>query len=120
MAILQNIEDFKKAAGGTVHYIDTGIDTGPIIRAERQINPFCFSSIWELKGHIFTTVFNLLIEVAKDMLDKSYAIPVGTSPDAKLRGPNFNSRDFTIEARKKAEDGYLTMKTLALAKQKEE
>ena len=51
------------------------------------------------------------------MLDKPYTLPVGTSPDFKLRGPNFNSRDFTMEARKKAEEGYLKMKTLASAKQ---
>lgn len=117
IAISQNIEEFKKAAGATVHYIDTGIDTGPIIRAERLIDPFRFSSMWEQKGHIFTAVFNLLIEVAKDVLDKPYAIPVGTCPDSKLRGPNFNSRDFTIEARKKAEEGYLKMKNLESAKQ---
>src|SRR5579859_607244 len=66
VAISQNIEAFKKAAGATVHYIDTGIDTGPIIRAERLIDPLRFSSIWELKGRTFTSVFNLLIEVAKD------------------------------------------------------
>jgi phosphoribosylglycinamide formyltransferase-1 len=120
VAISQNIEAFKKAAGATVHYIDTGIDTGPIIRAERLVDPFRFRSLWEQKGHTFTAVFDLLIEVAKGMLDKPYAIPVGTSPDAKLRGPNFNSRDFTREARKKAEEGYLEMKTLASAKRKRE
>lgn len=117
VAISQNIEEFKKAAGATVHYIDTGIDTGPIIRAERLVDPFRFSSIWEQKGLIFTAVFNLLIEVAKDILDKPYTIPVGTCTDSKLRGPNFNSRDFTVEARKKAEEGYLRMKALELAKQ---
>jgi len=117
VAISQNIEVFKKAAGATVHYIDTGIDTGPIIRAERLVDPFRFSSIWEQKGLIFTAVFNLLIEVAKDILDKPYTIPVGTCTDSKHRGPNFNSRDFTIEARKKAEEGYLRMKTLESAKQ---
>lgn len=118
VAISQNIEEFKKASGASAHYIDIGIDTGPVIRAERLRDPFCFSSIWEHKGHTFTVVFDLLIAVAQQLLEHPHTLPVGTRPDPQLRGPNFKSRDFTIEARQKAEEGYVTMKTLESAKQR--
>lgn len=112
VAISQSVEAFKRAAGATVHYIDSGIDTGPIIRAERLIDPFRFGSIWEQKGYTFSIVFDLLIQVAKGMCERPDTIPVGTSTAPALRGRNFNRRDFTQGARQRAERGYLKMKTM--------
>ena len=111
IAISKNIEAFQRAAGGTVHYIDKGIDTGPIICAERFANPFQFNSIWEHKAYECSLVFDMLIKTAQDMLaSANYTIPVGTSADPMLRGPNFNRDSFSVEARKQAEQGYLQMK----------
>ncbi len=110
IAMTKNIEDFKMASGATIHYIDNGIDTGPIIRAERLAEPFRFCSIWEQKGYTFSIVFDLLVQVAKEMIDRPHTIPVGTSSNPNLLGPAFSKRDFTLEARKQAEEGYLKMK----------
>lgn len=113
IAITQDIDYFKRSAGATIHYIDTGVDTGPIIRAERLREPFCFDSIWQLKGYTFITLFYLLLRVATDMSKGQDTIPVGVSPDPVLRGPNFRRKYFTLEARRKAEEGYLKMKAQA-------
>jgi phosphoribosylglycinamide formyltransferase-1 len=110
IAITQNIEDFKKVSGATVHYIDTGIDTGPIIRVERLAEPFRFNSIWEQKGYIFSVVFELLTQIAEEMISKPYMAPIGTSLDTSLVGPAFSRKYFTLEAQKRAEEGYLAMK----------
>jgi phosphoribosylglycinamide formyltransferase 1 len=110
LAISQDIKYFKRAAGASIFYIDSGIDTGPIIRSERLREPFRFDSIWELKGNTFIRQFQLLIQVVTDMLKEQGTVPVGIPQDPYLRGPNFNSRDFTPEARRRAEEGYLKMK----------
>ncbi len=55
IAAIKDADLFRKSAGITIHFIDQGVDTGPIIKAERIIDPFRFSSIWELKGYIFMT-----------------------------------------------------------------
>jgi phosphoribosylglycinamide formyltransferase-1 len=112
IAISQNREHFCKAAGATVHYIDAGIDTGPIIRAEQFLNPLSFDSIWEYKAKACGLAFELLIRVAQELLGAVDHLPVGTFADRNLRGPNFKSGDFTPEAWEKAERGYLSMKAL--------
>ncbi|NES69686.1 MAG: hypothetical protein F6K24_32965 [Okeania sp. SIO2D1] len=53
LAIYKNINQFRQAAGVTIHYVDEGVDTGSIIRTERIVDPFCFNSIWDLKGYIY-------------------------------------------------------------------
>ena len=109
IAMRQDIDYFRQAAGSAIHYIDNGIDTGPIIKRENLADPFAFESIWEVKAASFSSTFELLVQACQSML-KSRQIPRGTLIDPSLRGPNFNSRDFTEEARKKAEEGYLKMK----------
>ncbi|MGZ4106283.1 MAG: formyltransferase family protein, partial [Tumebacillaceae bacterium] len=47
MAIRGEIDPFRQAVGATTHYIDNGIDTGPIIRAKQIKDPFACESIWE-------------------------------------------------------------------------
>ncbi|MGD1700881.1 formyltransferase family protein [Dapis sp. BLCC M229] len=50
MAINKNINQFRQAAGVTIHYVDEGVDTGSIIRIERIVDLFRFNSIWDLRG----------------------------------------------------------------------
>lgn len=109
IALRQDIDYFRLAAGCAIHYIDTGIDTGPIVKRKNLDNPFAFDSIWEVKAASFSCAFDLLVQECRTMLE-TRQIPRGTAIDPKLRGPNFNSRDFTEEARGKAEEGYLKMK----------
>lgn len=109
IARCQDMENFARSAGATIHYIDSGIDTGPIIKTERITDPFCFDSIWEVKAASFRKAFQLLIQAVRDVLD-SQGLPIGFPTDPKLRGPNFNSRDFTPEAREQAVKGYREMR----------
>lgn len=110
LAALRDIDTFTAAVGFTIHYVDEGIDTGPIIRAERIIRPFQFNSIWALKGCIYMTEFEAYIKTAQDILSNEQTIPAGITPNPSLRGPNFLSRNFTPDKRKQAKDGYLAMK----------
>jgi phosphoribosylglycinamide formyltransferase 1 len=110
IAITQDIDRFTCAAGASVHYVDSGIDTGPIIRAERVCDPFRFDSLWDAKGYIFTRVFELLVQVAQGIVTQPEMFPVGTPPAPELRGPNFIRRDFTPAASILAAQGYLVMK----------
>ncbi len=110
VAVSQDAEHFRASAGATVHYVDTGIDTGPIIKGGRFSEPFNFISIWECKGHSFILAFDLLIQVACDISKRVSTVPIGTVLAPLLYGPNFRRVDFTPEKRKKAEIGYLNMK----------
>ncbi|MGB5967882.1 MAG: formyltransferase family protein [Spirulinaceae cyanobacterium] len=112
IAASQDIEKFQEAAGTTVHYVDSGVDTGPIIRVKKVANPFGFNSIWELKGSIYSMGFDLLIEVTKNIVSSSGINPVGVSQNLSLKTPNFKQKDFTLHKRKQAEEGYLAMKSL--------
>jgi phosphoribosylglycinamide formyltransferase-1 len=112
LACTEKRDIFRCAAGATVHYIDSGIDTGPIIKAERFSDPFVYGSIWELKAHAVLLAFQLLVSAASAMLSGPQTSPVGIYPDPELRGPNFKSRDFTPAVRQRAEVGYLAMKKL--------
>jgi len=49
------------------------------------------------------------------MLKEQENAPIGMHANPLLRGPNFNSRDFTLEARERAQAGYLRMKARAMS-----
>lgn len=111
IAAVKDIQKFKQSVGATVHYVDAGVDTGAIIRAKRVVNPFRFNSLWELKGYLYLTGFQLLADVAKDITSTQETIPVGIMPDRNSMGPNFKQKDFTGYKRQQAEKGYLLMKS---------
>jgi phosphoribosylglycinamide formyltransferase-1 len=95
-----------------VHYVDAGVDTGPIVRAEGFRDPFGFESIWDCKGHSFMLAFDLLIGVARDMDVHQDRVPVGTVASPSPHGaPEFKRADFTVDRRRAAERGYHTMRT---------
>lgn len=109
IAALQDKVYFQKSVGATVHYIDTGIDTGPIIRVEKLKEPFHYRSIWEVKAHSLKLAFDLLIQTALNMLHEQ-SKPLSVSSAPAVQGPNFQSKHFTLEVQRKAEEGYLKMK----------
>lgn len=110
MAILKDINKFQQAVGFTIHYIDEGVDTGSIIRAQKIVDPFNFNSIWELKGYTYVKEFELFVQTAQEILGNNGIIPAGISVDPKLLGPNFRAKNFTPEKQKQAEEAYLAMK----------
>ena len=106
-----DINQFKQAVGATVHYIDEGIDTGAIIRAQRVIDPFQFDSIWELKAYSYLLGFRLYIETAHEILADCETMSAGILPNPKLQGPNFSIKDFTPDKQRQAVTSYLLMKS---------
>ncbi len=113
VAALNDIEFFRKAAGVTVHYIDAGIDTGPLLRAERLLDPFQFDSIWELKACLYDMGCRVYVQMAQDISGEHGSIPASIVSDPQLRGPNYLRKHFTPEKKKQAEEGYLLMKARA-------
>lgn len=118
VAATGNMEHFRNAAGATVHVVDEGVDTGPIVRRERLADPFGASSIWECKARSFILGFDLLLEVAKDAVGGRVLPSRRPEPPEEAFGsPEFRRRDFGAERRAAAESGYLMMKARAARSQ---
>jgi phosphoribosylglycinamide formyltransferase-1 len=111
IAILQDINQFRRSAGTTIHYVDSGVDTGAIIKAQRIIDPFQFNSIWDLKAYTYVMEFDLYVKTAQEILFDSQTLPAGIYPNPELLGPNFRIKDFTPEKQTQAEQSYLLMKS---------
>jgi phosphoribosylglycinamide formyltransferase 1 len=106
----RDLEHFRSSAGATAHYVDTGVDTGPIILGERFVDPFGFDSIWDCKAHSFSLAFDILIRLGRQLIAQPGIVPVGTSQDPATIGPEFRRANFTPELRRQAESGYIEMR----------
>ena len=111
IAATRQIDAFRSAAGVTIHYVDEGVDTGPIIRAERLINPFEFQSIWALKAHLYRVGVDCYAKTVADIMQQPHTAPAGIYPSGRCKGPNFRKKDFTEDRKRQAEEGYLWMQT---------
>jgi phosphoribosylglycinamide formyltransferase 1 len=109
IAATRDLERFRRSAGATAHYVDTGVDTGPIILGERFAEPFSFTSIWDCKAHSFRLAFDLLIKLSRQLITRPRTVPIGTSQDRTV-GTEFKRADFTPERRRQAEFGYVEMR----------
>lgn len=112
IAARQDVLAFRQATGFTIHYIDAGVDTGRIIRAERMVNPFRFKTLWDLKAQVYMSSFSCYIDTAEAMIKYPETVPAGIVPDPAFRGRNFKGKDFSAAKRDDAETGYLAMKTI--------
>lgn len=110
IAATRDLERFRRSAGATAHYVDTGVDTGPIILGERFADPFGFTSIWDCKAHSFSLAFDILIRLSRQLIARPGIVPIGTSPDRATVGTEFKRADFTPERRRQAEFGYVEMR----------
>lgn len=110
IAANRDLERFRRSAGATAHYVDTGVDTGPIILGERFTDPFGFTSIWDCKAHSFSLAFDILIRLSRQLIARPGIAPIGTSPDPATVGTEFKRADFTPERRRQAEFGYVEMR----------
>lgn len=114
VAATGDIDHFRNAAGATVHVVDEGVDTGPIVRRERLTDPFGASSIWECKAQSFVLAFDLLLEGAKAVTsDRVLSSRMPEPPEEAFGSPEFKRRDFDADMRAAAESGYLMMKARA-------
>jgi phosphoribosylglycinamide formyltransferase-1 len=109
IAATRDLERFRRSVGATAHYVDTGVDTGPIVLGERFAEPFSFTSIWDCKAHSFRLAFDLLIRLSRQLITRPATVPIGTGQDRTF-GTEFKRADFTPERRRQAEFGYLEMR----------
>ncbi len=110
MAYRGNVEKFQQAAGASIHYVDEGIDTGSIIKAVRIKNPFAFKSLPEVKAHTHNLAFDLLVQLAVEILDNPQNQPAGIKSDPSLLGPVFATKNYTSQVETIAEQNFLEMK----------
>lgn len=87
-------ERFLQSAGATVHYIDAGVDTGPIIRAEQLREPLSYPSLASLKADVYDLSYRMLLDEAKRLLEYPLSLPAGVVPSPELVGPNFLRKHF--------------------------
>ncbi|MBO0882482.1 MAG: hypothetical protein J2P17_19545, partial [Mycobacterium sp.] len=104
-----DIDRFRRCAGATVHFVDEGVDTGPIIRAERFANPFVFESIYDCKAASYLLAFDLLVGVVRDLLLRPDTVPAGIV-QSRAADRDFHSSEFDERRRLAAAEGYLLMK----------
>jgi phosphoribosylglycinamide formyltransferase-1 len=103
-------KEFQRVAGASVHYVDEGVDTGPIIRAVRIKNPLEFQSLGEVKAYSYKLAFDLLIQQASEMSENFQIEPVGIKPDLISIGSVFSRKDYTSQVEKLAEKKFTEMK----------
>jgi phosphoribosylglycinamide formyltransferase 1 len=110
IAASRDLERFCRSAGATAHYVDAGVDTGPIILGERFADPFDFTSIWDCKAHSFSLAFDILIRLSRQLVARPGIVPIGTNQDPAMVSTGFKRADFTLERRRQAEFGYAEMR----------
>ena len=110
IAASQDISRFVRAVGATAHYVDQGVDTGPVVLARRLAAPFSHDSIWSCKGQSFLTAFGLILQLAESLRDDPESLPVGHLLDAR-DSPVYGRHEFTLSVRAAAEQGFLAMKS---------
>lgn len=110
MASRGDIEEFKRVAGASVHYVDEGVDTGPIIRAVRIKDPFEFQSLSEVKAYSYKLAFDLLIQQASEMIENPQIQSVGIKAYPTPASPVFSRKDYTPLVEELAEKRFIEMK----------
>ncbi|UUE08635.1 hypothetical protein NMX13_13170 [Dickeya zeae] len=108
LAICGDVDKMQEAAGATIHYVDSGIDTGKIIHTERLTRLWEMESIWAVKGESYLLAFELLKKYL-DSEKKFSQIDTMFSPAAH-ESPLFLSRTFTEERKNLSEKAFLLMK----------
>ena len=117
-AMLRDSNQFRKVAGFTIHYIDEGVDTGPIIRAERIINPFRFNSIAEVRAFSYLKGIDAFIQTARDIIGNDQMVAAGVMHNPELRGANCRIKHFTPDRQKEAEAAFRDMKSQVMSAEK--
>ncbi|MCI4186973.1 hypothetical protein MRO89_13505 [Dickeya dianthicola] len=108
LAICGDVDKMQEAAGATIHYVDSGIDTGKIIHTERLCRLWEMESIWAVKGESYLLAFDLL----KKYLDseKKFSQRDTVFSPTVHKSPLFLSRTFTEERKNLSEKSFLLMK----------
>lgn len=68
LAVLENKEEFS---GATVHFVDEGVDTGPIINS-KKVPVFADDSLNTLANRVHQVEHEILVEAVKTLCEKIY------------------------------------------------
>lgn len=117
IAALADEVRLRQVAGATIHYIDEGVDTGALIRAERLSEPLAHTDLWDLVAAIYDLGDSLYVRTARDIIEHPGRRPVGFRVAAEDQGPNFLRRDFSPQRRVEAEQGFATLRATWQARQ---
>ncbi|GEM_PF-970266 len=88
-------ETLTKCAGSTLHYVDKGVDTGAIIKAEKLNFLQYDKSIWHVKSRSYKQAFQQLTGLAK-RYQVEQTLPLGEKNNVskQLVGSPFTRKDF--------------------------
>ncbi|CDM91364.1 formyltransferase family protein [Xenorhabdus bovienii] len=103
-----NKDAVERAAGATLHYVDTGIDTGAIIERKKLLSLWSLETIWAVKGESYLLAFELM----KDYLERSkpFNFIDTLSVEYGTDSPLFTSKTFTDKVKRQSEYCFLKMK----------
>ncbi|KZN47387.1 formyltransferase family protein [Pseudoalteromonas luteoviolacea] len=98
--------DLEEAAGATIHYVNSGIDKGNIIRTKKLENIWELESVWSIKADSYMTAFSLIEEYTsqRDCFSLS-----DSTPQTHF-GPLFLEKNFTKEKRILAQEMFSEMR----------
>ncbi|WP_446469940.1 hypothetical protein [Xenorhabdus stockiae] len=108
LIIVGSREKIEKAAGATIHYVDSGIDIGRIIKFKKIKSLWSLPSIWAVKGESYLLAFDLMSDYlnSKSKFNFQDCIPV----DENLESPLFYSKNFTEGVKSLAENKFFSYK----------
>jgi phosphoribosylglycinamide formyltransferase-1 len=110
VAAAHDVERFARSTGATAHFVDEGVDTGPVIEARPLADPWACASIWEVKCRCFATAFDLLVESARRVRATGTAAADPVPQEGRPEWNEFKRGDFTADRQRAAEAGFLRMK----------
>lgn len=101
-----NYANFVKSAGASIHYIDSGVDTGSLIATKKLEKLFECENIWQVKAESYLLAFSLFDKYVRNEDQKSFT-HTDVIPYTDPSGPEYRAATFKDEIiRKKAEDNY--------------
>jgi phosphoribosylglycinamide formyltransferase-1 len=102
-----DIDAFTQAVGASIHYIDNGVDTGPLIAGVPLDDPWQYESIAEIKAASYLLAFQLLTRyIKKADAFQHHDVVAYKAPT----GPVYRAKEYTAAIKHQAEEHYQSMR----------
>lgn len=98
-----DMQAFIRAAGASIHYIDEGVDTGPLIAHLPLKTPCGYDSIWQVKADSYMSAFSLLNHYIRK---KDAFTHTDILTHTHMLGKEYKARDFSDSVKLRAEENY--------------
>ncbi|WP_196597848.1 formyltransferase family protein [Aliivibrio fischeri] len=102
-----NKENFQKAVGASIHYVDKGIDTGSLIKTCQLDNIWELDSIAQIKAKSYLLAFDMLINYAC----KNEPFSLTDSYAQEYIGPIFFAKNYTSEVMQQSVNKFNELKS---------